>query len=157
MADWNAAGAVCWTQNHGFSIGGEVNFAFSGDSLDVTTDIPFSIGGLWIYGGSINYDLNGATGRSTVLVRVAIQGDPAGGDSGGGPGSLLLVNQPLYIDNEHNTRCDIYPFGVQLDHGYLPVPPDGSPYKLHITMTAVGAVWPAHLEIAMNGMWREQQ
>lgn len=156
MADWNAAGAVCWTQNHGFSIGGEVNFTSSGDSLDWTGDIPFSIGGLSIHGGNINYNMNGVSGRDTMLVRVSILGDPAGGDAGGGPGSVLLINKALYVIGQQ-AESEIMPFTVQLDHGALPVPPDGSAYKLHIAIWSVGAISSAHFEIALAGMWRPQE
>jgi hypothetical protein len=142
-----------WTQNHGFSIGTEVNFA-SNDSAVSLADIPFSIKGLWVFGGNVNYNANGESGRTTMLLRISIQGDSAGGDAGGGPGSVLVVNCALYCSGTDYATYTIPAFAILLENGSLPVPPDGSPYKMQMKADVVGAVYPTHLEIALAGMWR---
>lgn len=143
-----------WTQNHGFSIGTEVNFAGGNDSAESLTDIPFSVKGLWVFGGNVNFNANGASGRTTMLLRISIWGDPAGGDAGGGPGSVLLVNCALYCHDTDYATYSIPAFAVLLENGSLPVPPDGSAYKMHMKADVAGAVPNTHLEIALAGMWR---
>lgn len=144
-----------WTTGHGFAIGTEVNFAGNNDSAESLTDVPFQMGGIWIFGGSINYDTNGQSGgRTTLLLRIAIQGDPAGGDAGGGPGSIDLVNFPLYIDGNTHEKQDIPAFAILLENGALPVDPATGGYHIHMKADIAGNVSNTHLEIAMSGMWK---
>ena len=152
--------APTWTSNHGFSIGTEVNFANNNDSADSLTEIPFSIKGLWIWGGNINYNIlrpNGdtpASGQSTLLLRISIWGDPNGGDAGGGPGSVLIVNKAIYVRGDEAKSEPIPSFAMLLENGQLPVPPDGSAYQMHMHADTAGSVGATHLEIALAGAWR---
>lgn len=153
MADFSYA--PVWTQNHGFSIGTEVNFAGINDSADSLTDIPFGVKGIWVFGGNVNFNQGAGSGRTTMLLRISIQGDPAGGDAGGGPGSVLLVNCAIYArDATYPTAYAIPSFAILLENGQLPVPPDGSAYKMHMHADVAGEVPNTHMEIALAGMWR---
>ena len=152
----NFSYAPTWTSGHGFAIGTEVNFGANVESADSLTDIPFPIGGLWVFGGSINYNVNNdGSAETTMLLRISIIGDPANGDSGGGPGSLLIVNFPLYVRASENARQSIFPFAFGLDNGFFNPIPGGNPsYKMHMKADIAGNQGNTHLEVAMCGMWR---
>lgn len=152
MASFTEQSGVVWTQNHGFSVGAEINFS-STDSAEWLTPIPYSIKQLQIFGGNLNYNTKGRFGASVALFRIAIIGDANGGDAGAGPGSVLLVNRPIYVFAGEAGHSTIGPFTVQLDQNRLPVPPDGGPYQFKMHVEAAGAIWPAHVEIALAGMW----
>lgn len=142
-----------WTSGHGFAIGTEVNFTDGDVDADSLTDIPFGIGGLQIFGGSISYNSNGKPGESVILLRIAIIGDESIGDAGAGPGSSPLIYRAVYIHDGVPGDRDIFPFCVQLNHNRLLVPQDGSAYKMRMHADVAGNVWPTHLEIALAGMW----
>jgi hypothetical protein len=127
-------------------------------------NIPYSIKGLDIYGGTLVHrpkdPVEGTAIRvrqvwkSDVLIRVAIMGDPSGGDGGLGPGSVLILNHVLKTTDQPCTVI-VPPFTVPCESGAIPVPPDGSPYqlKVQITATAVGGGWPVNTEIELCGRW----
>jgi hypothetical protein len=139
----------------------EVFFTEPGEPAVAETvqKIPFSIKELQIYGGTLvhrprdpEYDTLGkpTVWKSDALFRVSIIGDPNGGDAGGGPGSVLIINHVL------KTTADpcvvvIPPFTAPGP----PVPPDGSPYqlKVHIEAASAGGGWPANAEIELCGRW----
>lgn len=143
---------VVWTQNHAFAVGAEVNFIQT-DTAEWITDIPFSVGGLQITSGNLNYNTNGKTGASVILIRIGLLGDVEGGDAGLGPGSLILINKSLYVFHGEDASADIHPFAVQLNNHRFPPPPNGGPYRFKIHADAAGPTWPAHCEIALAGMW----
>jgi len=152
MANFSPTSGVVWTQNHGFAIGAEVEFTQT-DLAEWITTIPFSIGGLQITGGNLNFNTHGRGGASAALFRMGIIGDPGGGDSGLGPGAVILVNRAIYVFQGEAGHETIHPFTVQLNNFRLPVPPDGSAYQWKIHVDVAGAVWPVHVEIALSGMW----
>jgi hypothetical protein len=153
MANFTPTSGVDWTQNHCFAIGAEVEFTSTDRSAEWLTPIPFSIGGLQIFGGNLNYNIHGADGASVALFRIAIIGDTNGGDGGAGPGSVLLINKAIYVFHGENGESEIMPFSVQLNNRRLPVPTDGSAYQFVMNVNAAGAIWPAHVEIELAGMW----
>lgn len=157
LALFTPTSGVVWTQNHGFAVGGEVEFTQS-DSADWVTTVPYVVKTLQITSGSINYNTHGKAGASVALFRIAVIGDSAGGDSGAGPGSVLIINTPIYVFHGEAGHERIEPFTVRIDPGRIPVqgipaPADGSPYQFKVHVDAAGAVWPAHVEIALAGMW----
>lgn len=154
MADFTPTSGVVWTQNHGFAMGMEVRFT-SQDTAERTVPIPYSITALEIFGGSLAYMAMPDAGDplSAALFRIAIIGDPAGGDGGLGPGSVLILNQVLNINAGVPCVLPIMPFKIQLDNGRLPVPPDGSPYQLKVHIDAAGEHWPTDAEIELCGMF----
>ena len=149
-----------WTQNHGFTIGTEVNFSQNNDSAESLTNIPFGIKGLWILGGNVNYNIlrpdsnTTASGQSTLLLRISICGDPAGGDAGGGPGSVVIASCAIYVRGDETKDYCIPSSALLLENGGLPVPPDGGPYQMHMKADIAGSTGATHMEIALSGMWR---
>jgi hypothetical protein len=157
MADFTPTSGMVWTQNHNFSFGGEVNFSSAGSAI-FDQPIEVGVGGIQVLGGSINYNVDqqqnpSSNNRTTLLVRMAIIGDPAGGDGGAGAGSVLIVNVPLYVRGGENARYDFNTFVLQFEKNRIPVPPDGSPYRFVIQANAVGDIWPTHMEISLAGVW----
>lgn len=145
--------APTWTSGHGFAIGTEVNFTSDDVEADSLTTIPFGIGGLQIFGGSVSYNTNGKPGESVILLRIAIIGDPSIGDAGDGPGSSPLVYRAIYVHDGVPGERDIFPFSLQLNKNRVLVPQDGGPYQIRMHADVEVNVWPTHLEIALAGMW----
>ena len=80
MANFTPTSSIAWTQNHAFAMGMEANFTNVADTVaSITQNIPFSIGELQIFGGSLTMQGNQ---KAAALFRIAIIGNAAGGDGG---------------------------------------------------------------------------
>ena len=59
MANFTPTSSIAWTQNHAFAMGMEANFTNPADKVaSITQNIPFSIGELQIFGGSLTIRRN---------------------------------------------------------------------------------------------------
>ena len=151
MANFTPTSSIAWTQNHAFALGMEANFTNRADTVaSITQNIPFSIGELQIFGGSLTMQGNQ---KAAALFRVAIIGDAGGGDGGLGPGSVLILNHVLNAAGGQPCTIPIAPFTVPCANRAIPVPPDGSPYQMTVTINVAGAQVPIDAEIQLCGMW----
>lgn len=150
LTNFTPTSGIVFTQNHGFSVGAEVEFQGT-DSAEMVVNIPFPITTLQVTGGNINYNVHGRDGASVALFRFAIMGDPAGGDAGAGPGSVLVVNRAIYVFHGEAGHETIAPFTLNMS----PAPTGSAPYQFKMHVDAAGAVWPAHVEIALSGIWSD--
>ena len=91
--------------------------------------------------------------KAAALFRIAIIGDAAGGDAGLGPGSVLILNHVLNVATGQPCTVAIPPFTVPCANGAIPVPPDGSPYQMTLTIGVAGAQVPIDAEIELCGRW----
>src|SRR5215471_17813634 len=128
----------------------EANFTDRADTVaSITQNIPFSIGELQIFGGSLTMQDQ----KAAALFRVAIIRDAGGGDGGLGPGSVLILNHVLNVAGGQPCTIPIAPFTVPCANRAIPVPPDGSPYQMTVTINVAGAQVRIDAEIQLCGMW----
>jgi hypothetical protein len=151
MANFTPTSSIAWTKNHAFAMGMEANFTNAADTVaSITQNIPFSIGEIQIFGGSLTMQGNQ---KAAALFRIAIIGDAAGGDGGLGAGSVLILNHALNVAGGQPFTIPIAPFTVPCANGAIPVPPDGSPYQMTVTISVAGAQVPIDAEIQLCGRW----
>lgn len=163
--DFTSTSSFGFTPGHSFAVAMECKFTEPATPAIVsrTQGIPCSLKALRIFGGSAKVmpqkpqvgAWNHSFWLTEGLFRIYIIGDPANGDAGGGPGSVIILNHILSTTGLDAANLVIPCFWVECGNGAIPVPPDGSAYQMKVEFqgTAEGGGWPFSLELQLAGQW----